>query len=129
MSFQIEWNENDAYVKFYGELTFQDFHDANGKIYGNHRFDHMKYQIADFTDVSSINLTAYEVKIISTLEKGALCWNESVKVAHVTKDKYLRELVYTYEESMKDTNWVCRLFEELDEAKDWCTGKMVHKGN
>lgn len=120
MCFQIEWIKNNVYVKFYGTLTPEDFHQANGLIYGDDRFDNMIYQIADFTDALSINLTLDKVKVISVLEKSATRWNESVKVAHVTTDTELKNRVHSYEKEMQKTNWSCRLFENLDNAITWC---------
>jgi len=120
MSFQIEWHRNDVYVRFYGDLTLQDFRQVNGLIYGDMRFDDMIYQIADFIDVLSISLTVDEVKVVSTLEVSATRWNESVKVAHVSTNILLQNLIKAYEKGMQGTNWSCRLFENLDDAKTWC---------
>jgi len=121
MSFEIEWIKSNAVVRFYDQLTFQDFRQVNDLIYGDPRFDNMEYQIADFTDVSSIQLTNNQVKVLSTLEKGASRWNESVKVAHVTRDTYLQNLVHAYERDMQQTNWSCKLFDNLTDAQTWCT--------
>lgn len=107
MSFQFEWDKNDVYVRFYRELTFLDFRQVNDLFYGDPRFDDMRYPIADLTDVMSINLTEHEVKIISTLEKSATHWNNSVKVAHVTTDNYMQKLVHAYEAEMQGSNWSC----------------------
>jgi len=120
MSFQIVWDKNNANVNFYGTLTIKDFLEANGLIYGNHRFDNMEYQIADFTDVQKIELSDEDVIIISTLELSAVQWNRHVKVAHVTKNQILKDLVHVYETKMKETNWSCKLFENLTDAKEWC---------
>jgi len=120
MSFEIEWRDNDAHVRFYGELTFNDFREVNGMIYGNSKFDHMNYQIADFTDVSCVNLTEGEIFVISSLEEHATRWNRRVKVAHVTKDGFLQTLVRAYEKKMQNTNWICRMFEDVEDAKKWC---------
>jgi len=105
---------------FFGTLTPEDFHQANGLIYGDARFDNMIYQIADFTNVLSINLTLDKVKVISALEKSATRWNKSVKVAHVTTDPEIKNMVHAYEKEIQKTNWLCRLFENLDDATIWC---------
>lgn len=120
MSFQINWSDNNAYVEFFNELTFKDFQEVNGLIYGDSRFDSMQFQIADFTNVNTINVTSEEIRIISTLELKASVWNKFVKVAHVTSVDQLKELVHVYEDKMKDSNWEFGLFDTFEEAKKWC---------
>lgn len=120
MSFEIKWDGNNAYVRFFGILCINDFHMANGKIYGSNKFDNMNFQIADFSDVEEIKLTAEEIVTISTLELSATRWNRCVKVAHVSKNKELRGLVRVYENQMSNTNWMCKLFVNLKEAEHWC---------
>ncbi|PXX98929.1 hypothetical protein DF185_16275 [Marinifilum breve] len=120
MSCEIKWVGNNAYVRFFGTLSINDFHMANGKIYGSRKFDNMNFQIADFSDVEEIKLTDEEVVTISTLELTATRWNRCVKVAHVSKNEELRNLVRVYENQMSNTNWTCKLFEYLDEAENWC---------
>jgi len=93
---------------------------VNSLIYGGLRFDKMNYQLTDYTNVESVNLNATEVKIISTLEKTASHWNKSVKIACVTKNDYIRNLFSVYSEELKETNWSCMVFDELDAARNWC---------
>ncbi|PCH78322.1 MAG: hypothetical protein COB98_00745 [Flavobacteriaceae bacterium] len=117
MGFQLEWDNNDANIKFYGILVLQDLMDANGLIYGDGRFDEMCVQIADFTDVERVDLSSKDAKIITTLEEGASRWNRVVKVIHVTTNLKLKTLLTLYKEGMKGTNWIIEVVDTLEEAK------------
>ncbi len=86
-------------------------------IYGDSRFDKMKYQICDFTDVLTFNLTIAEVEVISALDKRATNWNKSVKVACIATDDYMKKLILAYTKGMQESNWSCMIFDNINDAK------------
>ena len=84
MSFNIEWKDSNVIVSFAKNLTYKDSYEANNLIYGDPRFDNMKYQIADFSNIEKAEFTEDEIKIISTLEKSSAIWNNNnIKMAIV----------------------------------------------
>lgn len=57
MSYTIVWKNSDVVVSFNETVTYQDFYKANNLIYGDSRFERMKYQIADFTSMEKFDFT------------------------------------------------------------------------
>lgn len=119
MSFKLNWINNNIVITFHDELNSEQLHEADNAIYGDARFDNMKYQIFDFTHVTKINLSHAEVEIISVLDKNATRWNNSVKVASVTSNNYMREMVDIYTKGMRETNWISKTFDTIEQAKKW----------
>ncbi len=69
--FTILWLDNDAIVTFGGDISFHDIMQANGLIYGNIKFDRMKFQIFDYSQIKSIDLTYDIAEIIAKLDIAA----------------------------------------------------------
>ena len=122
MSFKIEWKDSNVIVSFAKCFTYKDSYEVNNLIYGDSRFDNMKYQIADFSKIEKIEFTEEEIKIILTLEKSSTIWNNNVKEAIVISDTVcLSSIVDPYLEVMKETNWDIKIFTNRIEAEKWCS--------
>ena len=122
MSFKIEWKGSNIIVSFTKNLTYKDSFEVNNLIYGDSRFDTMKYQIADFSKIEKAEFTEDEIKIITTLEKSSTIWNNNIKLAIVTSPNVcLNFIIDPYFETMKSTNWEFKIFKNSIEAEKWCS--------
>ena len=120
MSYNITWQDSNVIISFEGNVNYQDVNEADNIVYGDSRFDDMKYQIADFSKIEKFELTEQEVQIIAMLDKSSSRWNNKIKLAVVTLDLYLLERIKPYIETMQDTEWSIKIFENIFEAKKWC---------
>ena len=120
MSYNITWQDSNVIISFEGNVNYQDINEADNIVYGDSRFDDMKYQIADFSKIEKFELTEEEVQVIAMLDKSSSRWNNKIKLAVVTLDLYLLERIKPYIETMQDTEWSIKIFENIFEAKKWC---------
>ena len=122
MSFKIEWKGSNVIISFTKNFIYKDSYEANNLIYGDSRFDTMKYQISDCSKIEKVEFTEEEIKIITTLEKSSSIWNNKMKMAVVTSDTVcLNFILDPYIEGMKDTNWKFKTFKNSIEAEKWCS--------
>jgi len=122
MSFKIEWKGSNVIVTLSKNFTYNDSYEVNNLIYGDSRFENMKYQISDFSKIEKVEFTAEEIKIITTLEKSSTVWNNKMKSAIVTSPSVcLNFIIDPYLEGMQDTNWEIKTFRNIIEAEKWCT--------
>jgi len=121
MSYILEWIGNDVFIEFSEVLNLDQLNQVNNKLYGDSRFDNMTFQIVDFTKVNTFNLTSNEVKIVSTLDRSASRWNKSIKVACITTNDYIKKMFLEYNKGMQDSNWLFMIFENIKDAKKWCS--------
>ena len=120
MAYIIEWTEANVIVKFQGVLTKKDILEADDKIYGNPKFDKMKYQIFDYTGVENVDLTESDIEIIGILDKNSAIWNNRVKIAVVTTNPKITTLAGTYSKMLMGTKWQVLVFNNFEEAQEWC---------
>lgn len=119
MDHTYNWVGNNIEIKLKGRLVIDDIINFNNMIYGDSRFDEMRYQIVDFTDVTEIDITENDIKLVSTLEKVATRWNNNIKIACVAPPQYDPELLDGYIQILSSTGWQCLVFVSFQEAEIW----------
>lgn len=120
MNYQIEWRGNNCVITYSGMLSLDDITKSVSKTVADPRFDTSKYQIGDFLNVKGIDFGIKEIQIISAMEKAAGHWNKKLKVASIATDPLLIELIVEYNRHMLFSNWQTQLFNNMEEAMQWC---------
>ncbi len=119
MPYSITWMPEGVVIRLSGEITFEENMKFNGELYGDSRFETIKYEIGDYRGVTKFHVSEKETEVIASLEKHSSRWNSHLKVAHVTTDPKMIDLIMLYEQSMADTMWEFALFSTMEEAEDW----------
>lgn len=120
MNYEIEWKDGNFIATFNGFVVFSDIIDVDNIMYGDKRFDKMKFQLLDFSDIESVEITRAQIKIISSLDRSSSIWNNNMKVAIVTNNKNLLELTEVYRKSLKGIDWLVETFSNIEDARKWC---------
>ncbi len=123
MPYAIVWKPDGVIIRYSGIVSYDENIAANGQLYGDPRFESIKYQIADFLTVTDFQISKKESSIIGELDFQSTRWNSHIKVAHITQDNDIIERVKVYEETMKDTAWEFGIFNTMEEAQKWVEGK------
>lgn len=119
MTFNINWDKRGAYVKFRGEVTAQDLIDANNYLISNANFEGINYQIFDFLNIEAFIITSFDISIIGVMDKSQAAFNKEMKIAVLTQDDYVKEIVREYDQLMEGSNWITKVFEDEESAKQW----------
>ena len=105
MSYQTSWQGSDVQIIFEGTVVIDDIREADNLLYGDPRFDTMKYQLFDFFNVEKFDVSKKEVEVIAALDSASSVWNNNIKVAIVAIDPYIVELITVYKNKMAGTKW------------------------
>lgn len=117
MAYDINWEHDGVYWKYSGEVSGKELIEASTAIYGDPRFDALRYKLVDFLDVDKIKIDEKEVTLIACQHKAAEKSNPYIKNAIVTtSDSELANLFATY---FSDSPWEVKIFHVLDEANNW----------
>jgi len=125
MSYQTSWQGSDVQITFEGTVLFDDIIEADNLLYGDPRFDSMKYQLFDFFKVGKVDVSKRDVEVIAALDRASSAWNNHIKVAIVAIDPYIVELITVYKNNMAGTKWIIEGFENLRDAIGWCSGDIL----
>ncbi len=119
MPHKTYWEEKGMLIDWSGVIDSTEVLKSNGAIYGDKRFDEIRYQINDFLKAEFANFSDKEIQIIATLELQASDWNKHMKVVHVTTDPNLIADIRIYEKRMEASGWQFLICDTLDEARKW----------
>ena len=121
MSYQLNWEPKGVFWKYNGDVTGQEIIDATSQIYGDARFDDLKYKIVDFLAVNSIKMGESDIALIAYQHKAAELSNPSVKTAILIErgNRYVEQFVSFF----KDSTWEVEVFENENDANIWLKRK------
>lgn len=119
MHYTITWTETGVTWTYTGLLTGNEILKSNDEIYGDPRFDDLRYQIVDMTDATSFEVSEVEMKQMAHLDKAAARTNPNIRLAVVAPSGAAREVADAYANNSNGAVWESKIFESLDEAKTW----------
>ena len=121
--YKFEWEDNGAYWKYHGNVSGREIINASKVIYGDPRFDDLKYKLVDFLDVDTINMDENEVTEIACQHRAAEKSNSNIKNAIVARLGSVTELANKFAALFSDSCWEVQVFQDRDKANKWLARK------
>ena len=120
MKNKTTWVQNKGVViTFSGVVDGEELFQAAEEIYGDERFDNIRYQIFNFTKVTEFKVDVDWVTKIAAWDKAAALSNPHMKIATVATDEKIQMLESLYRAESLESPWKIRLFTSIDEAQKW----------
>ena len=116
MPCKMTWKDNELLWELSGNISADEFHQINLDHQGDPRWDDLRYLIADFRNVISIDVPEEELIVIQAMDKAAAKSNPYLKIASVANSDETRKLADFYG---TDTPWKYGVFETFAEARSW----------
>ena len=116
MPCKVTWKDNELLWELSENISAEEFHQINSDHQGDSRWDALRYLIADFRDVISIDLPDEELILIQAMDKAAAQSNPYLKIASIANSSETRKLAEFYG---TDTPWEYGVFETVEEARSW----------
>jgi hypothetical protein len=124
MSYEVIWEEKGIHWKYKGVMSNNDLLQSNQSIYGDPRFDKMRYQIVDMLDVESFEVDLETMEEVTVMDMAASKTNPLVIVAVVATRLQAKRFIEIYETTAGGAPWNTELFESVEEARAWITSKF-----
>jgi hypothetical protein len=121
MAYKLDWENNGIYWEYYGKVSGKEIVEASTTIYGDERFDTLKYKLVNFLGVESIKMDEDEVALIAYQHRAAERSNPNIKNAIVIKSG--SKLADKFAAFFSDSSWDVQVFQDLDEANNWLNRK------
>ena len=117
MTHKLIWEHDGIYWEYYGKVSGKEIIEASTSIYGDERFDTLKYKLVNFLGVESIEMNDDEVALIAHQHRTAERSNPNIKSAIVIKSG--REIADKFAAFFTDSFWQVQVFQDLNEANNW----------
>lgn len=126
MPYKITWKPEGVIWTFHGTLTGQETLQASSAIYGDPRFDNLRYGIVDISAVVEFKLLSEDLEAAAAMDEAATLTNPRLVVAVVAVRDEAVTVAEIYQSAMAETSWKVEIFPSMQEAEDWvhlsCTG-------
>ncbi len=120
MACKIKWFEHGTLFSHSDTVTDEEVKTFNDIMYGDRRFEHIRYQISDYSAVTDNRITVRDAKVIGTLDRTSSRWNNHpMKIAVVTTDENFIPIVVHYFSELNAMGWKTKIFNTLKEAQAW----------
>lgn len=119
MSYENIWENGGVYRRYSNYITGQEIIQSNQEVHGHAQFDSINYVINDLLNVTEHNVSHNEIKRIVAIDKAAALTNPNIKVAIITVIPTIQELASMYSDLINQTPFSCKVFESIDEAREW----------
>ena len=118
MSYKLIWQNGGVYWKYTGNVSGQEIIEATTVIYGDSRFDNLKYKLVDFIDIERLDVDKKEVALLAFQHQSAATYKENIKNALVIRPE-LSELAHKFVEFSNESHWPIKVFDNMDDANVW----------
>lgn len=119
MAYATEWEKHGVLWRYWGIVTGNELIKSNLDIYGDERFDAMKYQIVDLSKVSTFNVTRDEMLKVAAYDRAAALSNPRVRVAVITDLTAIKSLTRLYDAENIKSPWETEIFTDIEDARIW----------
>ena len=118
MPHNLSWEQDGVYWKYYGNVSGKEIVETSTSIYGDQRFDTLKYKLVDFLGVDSIEMDDDELALVAYQHRSVERSNPYVKTAIVMQPSGIK-LANKFASFFSESFWDVRVFDNIDEANKW----------
>lgn len=121
MPYDVEWNEQGVYRKFYGHVTGDEVIANTAAIFSDQQFDHIRYLVSDYLGVTSSDISMEQASYIAHMCYAASKSNVQLKAAMVVEDETLDALgaLVNFEIEELAIPWETNFFRSQHEVMAW----------
>ncbi len=119
MAYTIRWVNNGVFIELKGKVSSKDLGHINNRLYADERYDQIQFQVLDLMD-AEVDITKEELIEISSLDAAAARWNNSLRMAMLSRNATFREWIQTYYTTqLSKTHRKIGTFANHDDAMAW----------
>ena len=116
--YDFEWEPRGVRWRYYGITSGKEIVNASKLIYGDPRFDDLRYKLVDMVGAESFRMERDDVAEIASQHKATALSNPNVKTAIIVKDECVEQAAY-FASLFRNSPWKVRIFNDQDEADNW----------
>lgn len=119
MPYSIAWNKETVCCTFSGAVSGEELATCNLSMYGDPRFDDIRFQLFDMLKVTHVSFERDDVKLVAAYDRAAAKVNPNVKCALVSTDHVALKLSEVYRHENIGSPWEAKAFRSREEACEW----------
>ncbi|MBT4889281.1 MAG: hypothetical protein HON65_06985 [Rhodospirillales bacterium] len=119
MSYEIQYEDNGVYWRFYGDVIYNDLLAVNKDVWGSPKWGLLRYQIVDFLEAQAILISKEEAILIAHMDIASAKSTNEMRVACIADQQPIIEMCEVYKQTMTAEGWEVEIFNTLEAARGW----------
>ena len=121
MSINLKFTDDKQgiYVTLEGKVTLEDFKVGASEAYSEENIHTQNYQIIDFTNCSSFDLSSSDMQEIAIIDKEASKVNPDIKIAIIAPTDVAFGMSRVYEAYADETGFDIMVFRNSEDVEAW----------
>lgn len=119
MPYTIKYEPNGVYVAFTGQISFKEILQATYEFWQQPDFERMDYEIFDYLDVTSLEISEYDAVEMAVRDDVASKITRRSQIAIVTTLPAIIEQTDIYRRTLKDKSVEVLVTDTVDDARKW----------
>ena len=112
----MHWDKRVVVFEYFGVVDSFDFLESNRDVYGDDRFDGLRFQVVLFDQVTEVNYSPKDVKKIAYLDMAAYRSNPHVTVLFTGDSSLLKKLNSLYSTYVEGRAWPSQFFKNREDV-------------
>lgn len=119
MPYQTIWRDRGVEWRYSGVLTGSELLASNEAIYGDPRFDDLRWQLVDLSDVTGFDVSERNMKFLAHFDAAAARTNPKIRVAVIAPHSGACEITDFYQQHSREISWETQQFTTREAAEAW----------
>ena len=115
------WEDKGLERVFSDRTSGHEVVESNLSLHGDSRFDDIHYVLNNFSAVETFQVSEIDISLIANIDAAATVSKPRLKIAIVATLDPLLEWIYKYCEKMQNSPYECRIFSDVENARQWCS--------
>jgi hypothetical protein len=120
MPYETTWEKKGIYWNLYGIVTGNDIEQLTIDVFGDSRFDDIRYVILDGMSIDDFVMSDDQLESVAAQDWAAAITNPNVKIAVITTHPRLIEVATMFGNMFGEHPWKISVHENIEEARRWC---------
>lgn len=126
MPYRITWESEGVYSKFWGEVNVVQVLAMLEEVGGDYRFDEIFYLLADYTEVTTPQVTPSDVDLVAAIDRAQMLSNQHYLHAAVAESEEALVLLRYWVSLYQDPRHAS-YFTSVAEARAWVETRKCRK--
>lgn len=119
MPYENSWEQHGVYRAFSGKVTGKELLQSIQQVEADKRFDTIKYVINNFLEVTEIDVSSRDIKVIAAIDAAAALSNPDIKIAQVATNPQIEKLNEIYSSISGQSPYPTKVFNNVEDARRW----------
>lgn len=118
VGYEQSWEPEGVVIRFFGQVSYQDLMNSGLEMYGDYRFNGLRYVIYDYLDTEKLVVEDVDIPYLFAVDRSAYLRNSHLLRAVVATSRPVIDLVHRFATASLKA-YPPEIFATMADARSW----------